>query len=242
MLIETAPSTSARAHTRYRRHRLFFRAMSILLLIVVFAGFAPTYYLRPATAATIPFYLHVHGAAMTAWFLLLLLQTVLIAARRRSVHRRFGLVGTLVAVIIVLLNPLVVARSIPNGIRNGAPVPILTLIAVGDLLLMAVFAVLVTLAVLWRNRPEAHSRLLLLGSIAVASPAMGRFSIGVTGTPILGLMLQMVLPLGVVAHDVAMTRHVHPASAWGAAAIIGALVFAIAISNSPLAPVIVSWF
>jgi hypothetical protein len=39
--------------------------------------------MRPANAGAIPAYLQIHGAAMTAWYVLLLLQTTLIAMRRR---------------------------------------------------------------------------------------------------------------------------------------------------------------
>ena len=84
--VATSPARST-AKSTARRHPAFFPAMSSLLVVLVFLGFAPTYYLRPVTAGPIPAYLHVHGAAMTAWFLLLLVQTALIATRRRAIHR-----------------------------------------------------------------------------------------------------------------------------------------------------------
>ncbi len=96
------------------RHRVFFSAMSAVLITGVFLGFAPTYYLRPSEAVPIPRYLHVHGAAMTAWFLLLLLQSLLIATGRRSIHRRTGIAGAVIAVVITLVNPFVVVRGGPR--------------------------------------------------------------------------------------------------------------------------------
>ena len=75
------------------RHPRFFPILSALLIVFVFLGFAPTYYMRPANAGAIPTYLHIHGGAMTAWYVLLLLQTTLIAMRRRAVHRRLGVAG-----------------------------------------------------------------------------------------------------------------------------------------------------
>ena len=225
-----------------RRHPAFFPAMSAALIVFVFLGFAPTYYLRPVSAGPIPAYLHVHGAAMTAWFLLLLLQTALIATRRRAVHRRLGLAGAVVAVVVVLLNPLVVVWSVPHLMADNNSTQLTALIVVADLLLVAVFAVLVGLAIGWRRYPETHSRMLVLASLAVSGPALGRLSLNLAGTPLPGVIALMLLPLLVVVHDRVLMKWVHPVSAWGAAAIAGSTVLSIAISNTAAGAAIVRWF
>jgi len=213
------------------RHRAFFVSMSALLIASVFLGFAPTYYLRPASAGPIPAYLHIHGAAMTMWFLLLLAQSALIATGRRAIHRKAGVVGVVVAAIMVILNPIVVVRSVAHGLADGSPIQLVSLIFIADLLLMTVFVVLAGLAIYWRRYPETHSRLFLLASIAVASPALGRLALNTLGTPIPGVISQIVIALLVVGHDLKMSRRVHPASAWGASAIIATLLFSVAMSN-----------
>jgi hypothetical protein len=197
--------------------------------------------MRPADAGAIPAYLHIHGAAMTAWYVLLLLQTTLIAMRRRAVHRRLGVAGAIIAAVIVFLNPVVVVWSVAHQ-PPGAPIELTALIIIGDLLVMAIFAVLAASAIHWRRYPETHSRMLMLASIAVAGPALGRLSLNVAGTPLPGLITLMVLPLLVVTHDRVLMKRVHPVSAWGTAAIIGSLVFSIAIANSPAGPAVVRWF
>ena len=222
------------------RHPMFFPAMSALLIVFVFLGFVPTYYMRSATAGPIPAYLHVHGAAMTGWYVLLLLQTTLIAMRRRAVHRRLGIAGAVIAAVIVLLNPLVVVWSAAHQ-APGTPIELTALIVVGDLLVMAIFAILVVLAIHWRRYPETHSRMMMLASIAVAGPALGRFSLHLAGTPLPGVIFLMLLPLLVVVHDRVLTKRVQPVSAWGSAAIIGSLVLSIAIANSPAGPAVVRW-
>ena len=229
-MFDRTPATTVRTPS-FVRHRAFFASMSALLIACVFLGFAPTYYLRPATATPIPAYLHVHGAAMTTWFLLLLAQSVLIASGRRDIHRKTGVAGVAVAAVILVLNPVVVVRSVAHGLAEGSPIQLVSLIVIADLLLMVLFALLAGLAIHWRRYPETHSRLLLLASIAVASPALGRLALSTLGTPIPGVLGQMVLALLVVGHDLKMCRRVHPASAWGAAGIIATLLFSIAISN-----------
>lgn len=242
MTITAAGMAISPATSNARRHSAFFPSMSLLLIVFVFLGFAPTYYLRPAAAGPIPGYLHVHGAAMTAWFLLLLVQTALIATRRRGVHRRLGIAGAFVAALIVVLNPLVVAWGVPRQLADNDSTQLTSLIVVADLLLVAIFLVLVALAIVWRRYPEAHSRMLLLASIAVSGPALGRFSLRLIDTPLLGIIALMLLPLLVVVHDRVMMKRVHPASAWGSAAIIGSLVASLVISNTPAAGTIVGWF
>jgi hypothetical protein len=242
MMASHAAVATSPAKVIARRHPAFFPAMSLLLIVFVFLGFAPTYYLRPAAAGPIPGYLHVHGAAMTAWFLLLLVQTALIATRRRAVHRRLGIAGACIAVVIVVLNPLVVAWSVPHLLADNMSTQLTALIVVGDLLVIGTFLVLVGLAIRWRRYPETHSRMLLLASLAVSGPALGRFSLNVAGTPLPGIIGLMVLPLLVVLHDRVMMKRVHPASAWGAAAIIGSLVVSIAIANTAPGAAIVGWF
>jgi len=216
--------------------------MSSLLIVLVFLGFAPTYYLRPVAAGPIPGYLHVHGAAMTMWFLLLLVQTALIATQRRALHRRLGIAGACIAVIIVVLNPLVVAWSVPHMLAASGSTELTALIVVGDLLVVGMFLVMVGLAIRWRRHPETHSRMLLLASLAVSGPALGRFSLSLTGSPMPGLIALMVLPLLVVVHDRVMMKRVHPVSAWAAAAIIGSFVISIAIANTAAGGAIVRWF
>lgn len=242
MTITAAGMTISPATSSARRHSAFFPSMSLLLIGFVFLGFAPTYYLRPAAAGPIPGYLHVHGAAMTTWFLLLLVQTALIATGRRAVHRRLGLAGAAVAAVIVILNPLVVAWGVPHQMAGNNSTQLTALIVVADLLLVGIFLVLVGLAIIWRRYPETHSRMLLLASIAVSAPALGRFSLRLIDTPLLGIIVLMVLPLLVVAHDRMMMKRVHPASAWGSAAIISSVVASVVISNTTAAGTIVGWF
>ena len=224
-----------------RRHPVFFPALSSVLIVLVFLGFAPTYYLRPVSAGSIPAYLHVHGAAMTAWFLLLLVQTALIAARRRGAHRRLGIAGACVAVVIVALNPLVVVWSVPHLMAGNGSTQLTALIVVADLILVGIFAALVGLAIRWRRYPEIHSRMLVLASLAVSGPALGRLSLNLAGTPLPGVIALMMLPLLVIAHDRVVMKWVHPVSKWGAAAIAASTLIGVAVSRTAAGAAIVRW-
>jgi uncharacterized membrane protein YozB (DUF420 family) len=82
-----------------RAERRFFLAMARLLLGTVVLGFTRTLYLRPrfpermARAAPETIFLW-HGAACSAWIVLLTVQVWLIRQRSVSWHRQVGLGGT----------------------------------------------------------------------------------------------------------------------------------------------------
>src|ERR1700735_3405902 len=77
------------------RLRLFFVVMASAVIVTVFAGFAPTFYLRGSFTQTRPIsvLLHVHGIVFSAWVSFFLIQTLLIARGARRLHQRLGWVG-----------------------------------------------------------------------------------------------------------------------------------------------------
>jgi hypothetical protein len=74
------------------RLRFFFVVMASAVIVTVFAGFAPTFYLRGSFTQTRPMsvLLHIHGIVFSAWVSLFLIQTLLIARGSRRLHQRSG--------------------------------------------------------------------------------------------------------------------------------------------------------
>ena len=79
---------------RVGNERRFHVAIAGALLFTALAGFAPTYFLKAVThAPALSLLTHVHGAVFTAWLVLLLVQSGLVAGRRVAWHRRLGVFG-----------------------------------------------------------------------------------------------------------------------------------------------------
>jgi hypothetical protein len=80
-----------------RRGGRFYVGLALAVALTVFAGFAPTYYLRLRYSpdSPLPGMLHLHGLVFTAWILLFLAQSTLVAAGRTDLHRRLGAAGLL---------------------------------------------------------------------------------------------------------------------------------------------------
>ena len=205
---------AAPAITRRRRERFFYIGMSIAVLITVFAGFAPTYYLRPYfnTAPLMPL-LHLHGLVFTSWLVLFITQTMLVAAHRTDIHRRLGIAGGVIAVLMILIG---VTTAVIRAKQGATPVPEVSplsflVIPLGD---MFVFAILIGLGFYFRRRPDVHKRLMLLATIAILGAAIARlpFAIMKAGPPAF-FGLTDVFVLTCVFYDLITLKRVHRATA-----------------------------
>ena len=71
MASATVAVTSPRPNSTREFNRKFAVGMAVALFAVNFAGFVPTFFLRPFfDVPEVPLYLYLHGAVGTAWFLL----------------------------------------------------------------------------------------------------------------------------------------------------------------------------
>ena len=172
--IDSIETVAQRA--RLRRGRWFFAGLTSTLLATVLAGFAPTFYLRPLFHQdfTLPLYLLVHGLLQTVWYSLLMTQSFLVARERADIHRRLGVAGVVIAALIVPLSVLVTMRMVPRGIAAGYAPSELGPIIIGNALVLVVFVVFVTMAVMWRRRLDWHKRLIIGSSVLMLMPALDR--------------------------------------------------------------------
>lgn len=99
------PSSAKPPRVTQKRRSLFDLGLAIGLTLVVFWGFAPSYYLRtefgrPPLHSSL---VHFHGFLFTAWMLLLLAQSALISIRQVKWHRRLGTAGALLAAMMTVI-------------------------------------------------------------------------------------------------------------------------------------------
>lgn len=159
---------------------VFFTGMSFLALLTVLAGFAPTYYLRGPDLPSLPVTVQLHGIVFTAWFLLFVTQTALVAAHRTDIHRRLGLVAVGVAGLVVVLGTAVAIGALRQGFGPAFGMEPSTFFSIpmGDIL---AFAILVSAAVVLRRKADAHKRLMLLATVTLLPAAFARLQIPLGG-------------------------------------------------------------
>ena len=158
----------------------FFAGASILMLLLVLAGFAPTFYLSAyfPSARPVPAYVYWHGAVMTAWYVLFVVQTRLVAAHRADLHRRLGVAGCVLAAAVLATGFYVNRNLAPRLAALGVQLPpateqLVTRVVLMGLFGLAIFTVLIAAAVLLRRRRAAHSRLMFLAVLATIPAAVG---------------------------------------------------------------------
>jgi hypothetical protein len=171
-------TTPTAALPRMNPERLFFGGMGLFVLVLVVAGFAPSFYLRGVAAPYVPLnpmtsLIVAHGIVFSAWVLLFISQTALITTRRVHVHRRLGLAGMGLAATMVVLGVLVAVQQAVLG-RAPPGLPPLQWFAV-PMFDMVVFAGLVTAGFVLRRDAQTHKRLMLLATLVMLQPAIGRF-------------------------------------------------------------------
>ena len=80
--------------------RAFFTAMALMSALAVFAGFAPSYFLRSDALPPLTWLYRAHGLLFTAWICLFIAQTALVAGHRTDIHRKLGVAGGAVAGLV----------------------------------------------------------------------------------------------------------------------------------------------
>jgi len=249
-----APRVNPAARVRVRPR--FFLVLAVVLLGIVFAGFAPTFYLDPLfdtptrvtsivypDAAPMPAFLVLHAVLLTTWFAGLVVQSALIGRGRQDVHRMLGTVGVFIAAGVVVSGAVATLGIIPRA--TGEHV-----LVTSNSLNLIVFVALVSVAIYKRSRPQVHKRLMLIASIAIIGPAVGpdRMLGGFLGSLIsdfvaipVPLLFWVVLVGAVVVYDLSVLGRVHPATAGGGAAKAAAAAATIALVNSGGAARYVEW-
>lgn len=167
------------------KRRYFYVWMAGACALVAFGGFAPTYWLQLAAGTFVgePL-LHIHGALFSAWCLLLLSQTWLVANGRLENHRAWGLVGIALAGAMVVMGLVVAVFSLKVELAAGRGDASRSFLAV-PVSAIALFAGFFAAAVANVRRPEVHKRLILLATVSLLQAAAGRvaFELATGGGP-----------------------------------------------------------
>jgi hypothetical protein len=221
-----------------RRDDLFFGAMGMIIALLVFLGFAPTFFLATRYAAPPLSALRVaHGTLFTSWIVLYNVQVLLIASDRVRTHRALGVFGAVMATIMV---PLGVAMAI-RAVREGHAPPGISPLAFLAIPLfdMAVFAPLVACGIYFRGRRDTHKRLMLLATVSLVAAAVARLSrmvpippaVVATG-PLFYFGVADALIMALAAYDLVTRGRVHRVTLWGGLFIIVSQVARLAISGT----------
>jgi len=212
--------------------RRLYTVAALAALLIVFAGFAKTYYLKlafgtpPLTAIQ-----QLHGLVMSSWFVLFLVQVRLVAGGRTDLHRRLGVVGAVIATAMLVVGTTTAIIGARLGHTPGPPPLAFLVVPFGD---MAVFALLVGAGLWFRRRSDFHKRLMLLSCVGILTAAIARIPVEPfhgAGIPAF-FLTTIAIVVACVAYDTIRNRRLHPAFGWGALLIIVSWPLRLALSGT----------
>jgi hypothetical protein len=203
----------------------FYLIMSVISCVIIFLGFAPSFYLKRVIHAPPPltFLTIVHGLIFTAWSLLFVTQASLIACKKPALHRQLGIMGAVLFGVVSTLGYATAITAAKLGhVPPGAPPP-LAFMALPILGISAAL-ILVSLALWNRRRSDWHMRLMLAAMFTMTAPATHRITIPLgfaeQGTWIALIVVELLL-IAAMAHDVRNAKRIHPAN-WVAICVVAA--------------------
>ena len=228
-----------------QRRSRFYLFMAIALNVVVFWGFSITYFaplLSQQSAfggdvADLPLIVHLHGLSFFLWFLLLLLQTSLIATSRYRLHRRTGIASVALVAIMAVTGLIIVTVNIHKPLQPGEP-PIWILFGPAILSTLILFVVFYALAIRNRRRSDFHKRYIVVASSVVLGAAAFRVLMGILGPNLgnipAGILLTNVFIIAGMLHDRYVDGKIHRVYWTGIIVCVTTEILFLALPHTPI--------
>jgi hypothetical protein len=197
------------------RDRAFFTAMALVATLVVFVGFAPSFFLaigNPEARPLEPIF-HIHGAMFSLWMAFFIAQNVLIARGNRALHMKLGKFGAVLGCVMIVMAFWVTLHATRTGFGGplGALPDKIQAMAV-PFFDMFVFAPLFFAGLYYRkSSPEAHKRLMMMATVGgLLGAAIGRAPLFI-GQLDRQLYLYLALIFAGPVYDLVTRKRIHPA-------------------------------
>lgn len=211
----------------------YFLATSLLMAALILAAFSLQFAMGRSTLAA-PLLVHLHGLVFMGWVAIYVAQTTFAATGNFALHRPLGWLGLVWTVPMIILGITATVMMVRRGQAPFffQPAQFLVLNPVSVL----TFAGLTWTAVSMRKHTGWHRRLHYCAMAVLLGPAFGRL----LPMPLLSpwafeatALCVMLFPLAGMVADWRRIGSVHPASLWGAGAVMLSIVAVEAISYGP---------
>ncbi len=202
---------------------MFFVGMAVAIIFIVVVAFTASFLKTNIASQLGSIWVKAHMLAFSSWILLFFTQAVLVASHRTDLHRRLGIAGAILAVVMIALT---VQISV-EVFRNSRETPALQGTTLQALVFYIVphidiflFTGFVTIGILFRGKPEIHKRLMLLTTIALLDAVADRLPVIWRGGRSAHFLVQDLLVAIGIVYDLASRGRVSPAYVWGGLAIL----------------------
>lgn len=225
-----------------------------LFIVIVLAGFIPDSIMKikmveAGLRAPFPPILHAHAVLMGAFLLFLLSQTWWVATGNTARHRRFGPVGGLLAVALIIVG-FILAPTMYGQVADGlaaappqARTPLQALLSNLDNILLLqmqaglLFTLFIALGLGARDRdPGFHKRMMIIAPAMALGAAFARMPWlphTMPASPLSNQLYQLLALAPLIAWDLIRNRRIHRAYVVLAAAYVPACVLVQLMWDTP---------
>jgi len=152
----------------------------ILILIGVQWGFYKPYTSEFPHFVDKTTIIHIHGALLMSWLILLIVQPLLIASGRRKLHRSIGKVSYVLGPLIIIFLFLIGKSGYWRSIGKFPDQAVMEFIVL-DMRGLVSFAIFWALAMIYRKDSASHMRYMIATGILGIGPGVGRGLINSAG-------------------------------------------------------------
>jgi hypothetical protein len=227
MATQAAPLRALNAERR------FFAGTAIAMVASIIAGFLPSYYLRGVIAPGHPLapltpLIHLHGVLFTCWIVLYLVQTMLVSANRRDIHRKLGLIALALLPTMVVVGTLTALHQVARASAPPITSPINFLSV--PLLSLPLVAGLVGTALVKRREAASHKRYMFVAMVELTTPGIARLPWpSIIPGPVALFGIPDLFLAALIAWDITATGKVQRATAIGGVALLASQILRLAV-------------
>ena len=230
------------AVTTSASRRSMFLGAGMLATLIAFIGFWPTYF-GPLLLGTLEttVLIHVHAVVQIGWLALFIAQALLVRSSRRDLHVKLGRLTFAFSIVVMCAAIAVSFDTFGRHVALGESV-IGQRRLFGFLRDVIGFTSFILAGWLFRHKPETHKRLMIVATVILVMPAVGRMKF--LGSPVSLSNFMLVWPLPIYAlmvHEYLKQRRVHPVYLIGIAAML-AMRLVLPLRTSETWMTISSWF
>ena len=194
----------------------FYSWLALAAIALSVAAFGPSLVVSSQRRGPLTAIAGAHAVLMSAWLILYLIQTVLAANGGVVLHKRLGVVGSFVGAGAVATGFVATVAMLRRGYDLsgdlGRPPNASALdAAIFQFSNLAIFSILVGMALVLRRRRHLHKRLMAFAVIETLMAAPLGHLVGHFGLPILTFLLWgLGVLVAVLAPDIRTAKRVHP--------------------------------
>jgi hypothetical protein len=193
-----------------------YRNSAILIALIIIGvqwGFYRTYTSQFPNFIDKTNIIHIHGALLMTWLVLLVVQPLLIATGRSRLHRMIGkssyVLGPLIIISLFLVGQSSYLRSV-----GKVPEDIRLAVMVLDIRGFVSFTIFWTLAMLTRKEPSSHMRYMIATGILAIGPGVGRglayFNVGLHPALTITDIIEMGIVSALLVSDIKQKKNYKP--------------------------------